>query len=160
MTLPAPSWSSAARACWTTGAPQSSCGSHQYCLPDIGPFCIKHPDDVPCPTVGEYRTRRVYYQGSSDQRDCTPCSCDAPSGASCSFPPAANLVVGSFGTGCSIPTGQPFFVPLTCAPKVPSAFALALLMDAGLDAGACPPSGGAPDGAVIPTTPTTFCCTR
>jgi hypothetical protein len=161
-TLPPATWSTAARACEFASSPQGSCASGQFCLPASAPFCITHTGDVPCPAGSAYPFRHVYYQGLTDQRACTQCGCGAPGGAACTFPPGIPQV-GSFGAGCAVPTGMPYYVvsPPVCTGKLTTVAALQLALEAGVaDAGSCPASGGAPEGGVTPTMPTTFCCSE
>jgi hypothetical protein len=164
--VPDASWSEEGRACApNSAAAQGSCGTNQLCLPASTPFCIMYNGTSPdpqCPANGEYPFPRKYYQGITDERGCSACTCGAPP-VTCSVPAGVSLAVGSFDTTCRIPTGNPYFVPVGCtAAKIsPAAFALALEFEAGAEAGPCAPGPVGPsDGAAAPAMETTFCCTR
>jgi hypothetical protein len=166
VTLPDAGWSSGARACVPLTPQQGSCGSQQYCLPSSAPFCISHSGDVQCPsTEPDYPFRYVYYQGFTDGRGCSACSCSSP-GASCKYPPGFTPVfsygdVAGPGPGCTVPSGNPYFSPAPCTAKAsPSDIAFGLGIEAGIEAGGCTPSGGQPDGSAVPNTATTLCCSE
>jgi hypothetical protein len=115
---------------------------------------------VACPSSEpDYPFRYVYYEGMSDGRGCTTCSCSGPAGTTCSYAPGV-LPVFSYGSGCTVFSGNPYVVPAPCTGKVPSDLAFGLGIDAGIEAGGCTPSGGQPDGSVVPTTATTLCCSE
>jgi hypothetical protein len=156
--VPTAAWSDEIRACVPRDAAPASCSTGQTCLPNGTPFCIGLAGDVACPN-GDYPIRRVYYEGLDDERGCLACTCSTIKPPSCFFPPPS-LGVGSFDQTCTIPTGQPFIVPVGCTGRVPSALALAQLFDASIEGGACAPGGGSQDGGATPTMPMTFCCTR
>jgi hypothetical protein len=162
--LPALAWAQSARACKPpTDAAMGSCTqAGALCLPASEPFCIMQQGDLPCP-AGDYSFRRVYYSGTSDQRGCGPCTCGAPTGTTCAYPPGVPPLFSYSATGCTVPTGNPYFAPTTpaCTGKLGTVGALQLQLEATItDAGTCAPSSPPATGAATPAMPSTFCCTR
>jgi hypothetical protein len=141
---------------------RGSCASG-LCLSAATPFCIMQQGEVACPTSGDYPIRRVYYQGMSDGRGCAPCTCSAPVGTTCAFPPGVPPVFSFPTGGCSVPTGNPYFAPTTppCTGKLGTVGALELTLEPTItDAGACVAGEAGPTGSLTPTSAATFCCTR
>jgi hypothetical protein len=162
--VPPASWTGEARVCKPgPTATKGTCNPDELCLPAATPYCIMFAGDAgeaPCPAGDWYVHRHVFYSGVNDQRGCTQCTCGAPDGATCSFP-NPNLPVGSFDTTCNVPLGQPFFAPAPCTAKVPSTFGLRMVLEAGVEGGACGASAVAPlDAGAVPTGATTLCCTQ
>ncbi len=161
--VPPTAWALSARACKPpTGAVQGSCTQGGLCLSPSEPFCIMQQGDLPCPD-GDYRFRSVYYEGTSDQRGCAPCTCGAPAGTSCAYPAGVPPLFSFSSAGCTVPTGNPYFAPTmpACTGKLGTVGALQLQLEATVtDAGTCAPSSPAATGAVTPAMPSTFCCTR
>jgi hypothetical protein len=157
------SWAQVARACMPEATASGSCGGGQLCVPSpAGAFpprvCILKAGDTSCPGL-PYINRIVFYTSDVvDTRACSNCSCEAPSGVSCSFPAAFPLPGFRYADSlCAIPN-VPFGVPSSCQ-VVMGASGLKLATPPVLDAGACPTSGGEPDGSVVPAAAETFCCT-
>lgn len=71
-----------ARAC-TSNKPLPNCSGHA-CVGTNSTFgaCILHDGDQVCPE-GWNGERHVLYEHVDDARECTPCGCDLPSGATC-----------------------------------------------------------------------------
>jgi hypothetical protein len=160
---PPSSWSTAARGCQLPDAGHDTCGAQGFCLPGSAPLCIVQAGNVPCPSGSDYQFHSVFYQGSSDGRTCAPCTCSAPVGTTCAYPAGVPPLFSFPTTGCSVPTGNPYFAPTNppCTGKLGTVGALELQFEATVtDAGACVPSTPAPAGALMPTTAMTFCCTN
>ena len=149
--VPPSSWRVSARACASAGpVEKGTCEGAQLCVPLPGaPMaprpCIFRAGDVACPAA-DFTAKHVVYAAADDTRRCTPCTCGPPAGAVCN----ATVARGCGGTdGVSLPA--------SCA-ALSNAFQVELV-DAGVPSGgACAAAGGAPDGALVPTSPTTLCC--
>jgi hypothetical protein len=150
--VPKPAWGLLARACEPAVAPvQNGCSAGQICAPaPAAPMearlCVFQSGDVACP-AGGYSVKRTVFAGVHDTRACTPCSCGAPTGVSCT----ATLQEGCGQTG---PVNQ---LPTACGglSDPGSVMLLAPLVASG---GSCSPMGGAPAGSATPSSPTTVCC--
>ncbi len=157
-TLPPVTWASHARLCAPTlPAAVAACGAGQVCAAatdlafEPSTYCVMRAGQWPCPQ--DFPRARTYYDGSvADQRTCSTCTCGAPAGGTCQN---ATVSVGS-GPVCS--TGSAITTPSLCAPLAGMSVAE---VTSGMDSvgGACPPAGGKASGTVIPTTPTSVCCT-
>jgi hypothetical protein len=151
------SWGTFARAC--TWAPHDGCASQgDVCSPAAAGFraCVATPGDVDCPASSPYVDRHVFYGGIDDTRGCTPCTCGAPTGstctgsiaiysdAACSAQVFADLITSSGPSCIDVPAGSALGSkkagPATYAP------------------GACAANGGEPVGSAVPSQPVTFCC--
>ncbi|MDC3981455.1 hypothetical protein [Polyangium jinanense] len=146
-----------ARACART--PWTACeGADEVCLPRMGaPFatCVMHEGDETCPEG--WPDKHLLYGEVDDQRQCEACSCEPPTGATCSvkvhvYSEAActteRLAVDispEMGGGCHL---------------LMSGVALAGIAAEVLDyqPGTCEPHGSEPVGDVFLTGATTFCC--
>jgi hypothetical protein len=151
-------WTAGARLCAATGAPSpAGCDAGEVCAPATGlPFepstyCIARSGVATCPAG--YPVQHTYYESSADTRACTPCSCGAPSGSTCT---GGGITVYG-GAMCSGGSTQ-LAVPQTCAALGGSK--VGIFSGATAAGGSCAPSGGQPTGAFTPTTPTTICCTQ
>src|ERR1019366_9094755 len=85
--FPALSWGLAERGCTYSGKSDmpGGCAATAQCVakpsaPYGGP-CVYQAGDLKCPSG--YPTKHLYYKGTVDSRDCTACTCGAPSGGSC-----------------------------------------------------------------------------
>lgn len=154
---PAPvTWGRRAAACTATVFEDRGCPGGETCSPGVfgSRACILHAGDVACP-AGPYQGRTLYYGSVADDRACEPCTCDPPSGVTCTGGTVtfysntsctANPQVEN-GSGCHTveAEGPPGSAKIT-APAAASG-------------GSCAPKGGAPkDGGVAPADPTTVCC--
>ncbi len=154
-----PTWGTFARACeWS---PRGICADPgKVCSPSGPPdgfrTCIAHEGDVSCPSYSPYQERHVFYEGLDDTRTCSPCSCGAPEGGSCS-----GLISVYADGACSA---------LLSSTLVTSAGALCADVAAGsalgsksagpvtYTPGTCTPSGGEPMGTAEPRDAVTLCC--
>jgi hypothetical protein len=113
--------------------------------------------DVDCPTtISKYTEKHVFYGAFVDQRSCSPCTCGAAAGGTCTSNVsiygdgacstlAASVAVDATGPACAdVPSGSPLGSKSATAPAYAP--------------GACAPAGGTPSGAATPTMPATFCC--
>ena len=157
-------WETFARAC-DVALPTGTI-DRSVCLPadPIAPgfkACIFSDSEEECPNerVGNVFTEKhVFYRGVQDDRQCSTCTCGAPTGslctaqlyvyddASCSGSPLMSNPISSAKLAChDIPIpGQ--------ALGSKSAGAVTYLP------GTCPPEGGVASGTAIPTIPMTVCC--
>jgi hypothetical protein len=163
--LPVPdvhAWATQAKAC-IPGA-YKECDEGQSCMavppgpalapPDGFSTCIFHEDEESC--SDEYPVKHVFYDALVDSRDCTPCSCGEPEGASC------DIMASVFSDGaCAVPLASSLVssdVPF-CAVTPPGvALGSKSATVVAVDPGACAPGGGEPIGDVQPSSPSTFCC--
>ena len=137
------------------------------CLPDeslIPGFkvCIFQHGENDCPTdVGNVFTERhVFYRGVQDDRQCSACTCGAPTGSACT------AVISIYnGAGCSGSTVVPGIAisssSETCLDIQLPGQALGSKEKAGPTTylpGTCPPGGGDGSGIAIPINPATLCC--
>ncbi len=159
-----PYWTTYARACdvpWPDGPTDRS-----ICLPpDPSPpgfaLCIFHDHEKACPTDpgNIFTERHVFYQGVQDDRQCSTCTCGAPTGSACT----ATISIYK-GAGCSDPTFA----------QIPISSAASVCLDIALPGqalgskkssgsttylpGVCPAIGGEGSGIAVPIEPSTLCC--
>ncbi|WP_437594885.1 hypothetical protein [Sorangium sp. So ce1000] len=148
-------WATRATAC-VAGA-HTACADATTCAPAAPSgflTCIYHEGDAACPDG--YAQRHVFYKDVLDRRDCTPCSCGEPTGASCTImasvyrDAACTDLVASTLVGSSVP-----FCGVTL-PGIGLGSKSAAV--AAVEPGACAPQGGEPVGELQPVEPSTFCC--
>jgi hypothetical protein len=169
-TVPAP-MELAGTACPPATPVSSTCSEGQLCLatppnPAAPRICVRtNGFATSCPGGDSPYTfgPEIYYTDPSqvmDTRGCTSCTCDAPTGTSCTFPPLGTLSNIRYDSMCMFPSFAPpmtFNVPSTCQPLANQGFELNTPFK--LDAGTCGPAGGQPTGTVVPTgQPTSLCC--
>jgi hypothetical protein len=151
--LPTATFATEARLCGDqVGA---GCSAGAVCMPaPEAPFsdkpCILSAGDVPCP-AGVYSDRSVVFSGIDDQRDCTGCQCDTPTGVTCS---GTSTVYRQPGCGSDM-----FTVPHdgSCVDTNVEVRSVIYTPDAP-SGGGCDDQGGEPTGTATPTGPTTLCC--
>lgn len=157
-------WDTYARACdvhWTLGPSDRS-----ICLPPDPPppgfaLCIVQKGENACPTDpgNTFTEQHVFYEGVQDDRQCSACTCGAPTGSACT----ATISIYK-GGGCSGPTFA----------QIPISSANAVCIDIALPGqalgskkspgsttylpGTCPAMGGDGSGIATPANPTTLCC--
>ena len=140
-----------------------------FTCPNAGDVCAPAPapgfrvcivnfarGDVDCPSFSAYAEKHVFYDAFDDMRSCSPCTCGAPAGSTCSASIsiytdgacstlASSIAVDAAGPACAdVISGS----PLGSKSATPPAYV----------PGACAPGGGAPMGAATPTMPQTICC--
>jgi hypothetical protein len=155
-------WNTFARACdmpWPDGPVDRT-----VCIPDdpIPPgfaLCIFHEDEIDCPTEqgNVFTEQHFFYKGVEDNRQCSACSCGAPTGSACTATistykdatcgaPLDQKTISSSGETCmdihlpgqalgSKSAGSTTYLP-----------------------GTCPATGGDASGSAIKTKPATLCC--
>jgi hypothetical protein len=159
--LQPPTWSKYALTC--QGVPRGLCEDPgSICAPALDAgfrLCVERtglyaqPETDACPE--SYPERHVLYDGFEDQRSCTPCACDAPTGSDCSA-----LVSTYSDASCSVPIGS---LALSqdpgCLANV-SGKGLASMSASWIanEPGSCKPTGGTLVGEIIPMQPLLFCC--
>lgn len=137
------------------------------CLPpDVIPpgfaLCIFHEGDRDCPgdPGNVFTEKHIFYNGVQDDRQCSACSCGAPTGSVCS---AQISIYGGNDLTCGGPT----------LAQIPISSANLACLDITLPGqalgsksagpttyhpGTCPPMGGDASGSATPIQPDTFCC--
>lgn len=156
-------WDTYARACdvhWPDGPTErSTCLSADSTPPGFA-LCIFSDRERDCPKNPDnvFTERHIFYQSVQDDRQCSACTCGAPTGstckaqlsiyegASCSASPFVSLPISSAGPTCldvqlpgqalgSKSAGTTTYLP-----------------------GTCPAMGGDGSGIAAPTEPATLCC--
>ncbi|MDI3291463.1 hypothetical protein [Polyangium sp. 15x6] len=145
------------RAC--TGAPWPACEQEEekVCVPKPPSFetCIMREGDEPCPEG--WPIKHLLYGEVNDQRECTACTCGAPSGGSCTVFAALHE-----DTACSTLRGSLVITtadPTLCtdlSPSVGLAAKSATLLT--YEPGTCAPEGGQAVGDLVLLDARTFCC--
>ncbi|MFT3764765.1 MAG: hypothetical protein QM820_04505 [Minicystis sp.] len=152
-------WKTYAKVCQSF-APGTCADTAETCGPVAEPGfhrCISHDGDVACPALGPYHERHVFYQGFTDTRACSPCSCGAPEGSTCKaqlsiFEDAACATMPSFVFTLDAETAP-------CHPlNVGAALSSKSATEPAYTPGTCTPSGGVPMGSAEPADPMTYCC--
>jgi hypothetical protein len=156
-TLPAVSWGESGRACAPASPPApSGCSSGDLCVPERDPgfaaYCVRRSGDHDCPKSG-YTVKHVLYDGFTDTRSCTDCTCGSVSDDACDM-----SSVGAYGGACSIFSTSDYTpLPTACASVGLGVMRMSYAPVA--SGGSCTHHGGSPKGSVRPAKPTTFCCT-
>lgn len=155
-----PTWAERGEACRAT-ASLTGCSAGSSCVlkpkaPWGSRVCIARAGDVSCPTGSLFTQKRVFYGDYTDDRSCSGCSCNAPTGGTCKMTvsfygdavcggtPVAEIESGACGNLTGNPTIASWEAAITTPPAGGSCGAVA--------------GGGQPSGTVTPTDPTTFCC--
>jgi hypothetical protein len=155
-TLPPLAWSVSAEGCALEKL--TTCEQTLVCGPAFAGFqaCIYQSGNGSCPS-GAYSTKTLVYSAtSSDSRGCTPCTCGAAAGATCTG--------GSFSantSGCS--GGATFPMSSTCSTAFlqvneGATISIQLTQTPIASDATCYPDGGQPSGTVTATSPITVCC--
>jgi hypothetical protein len=122
--------------------------------------CVVRDGDVPCPAG--YPHRAFYYADSDDTRDCTPCSCAQPAGASCtgSVTVSTDLVCSTDSVTLRSPDVCSMLPPDPSPPQRPDRESRSVLFEPGSPVGgSCTASGGRAVGEFLPLSGVTVCCT-
>ncbi|MDI1484665.1 hypothetical protein [Polyangium sp. y55x31] len=146
------------KAC-TSATPAPSCveAAGKVCVPTPPSFssCVYREGDHPCPEGWD--ERQLLYQHVQDNRSCAACTCDAPTGGTCSTiatvfsgPACTDLAhSGSIFAGMDAPCWDLMAgAPLTGVSSTPPEYV----------SGKCTPSGGNVEGDVVLADPVTVCC--
>jgi hypothetical protein len=122
--------------------------------------CIYRHGEHDCPDDPEnvFTERHIFYEGVQDDRQCSTCTCGAPTGSLCK----AQVAVHE-GASCS---GSPLLsIPISSAksachdiPIPGQALGSKSAGEVTYLPGTCPPEGGDPSGSAIKTEPSTLCC--
>ncbi|MFS8069879.1 MAG: hypothetical protein ACMG6S_26235 [Byssovorax sp.] len=158
-----PAWGTFARSCITAPSTRVCGVVGELCAP-MAPepafkLCISRSGDPEKPALAcpsNYPVRSVFYDELLDDRTCSPCLCDAPTGSTCTgsisifddsacSAPLISTKIGAAGPLChDVPAGsalgsksasEPIYSPGTCAP-----------------------TGGVQNGSAVPDGATVFCC--
>lgn len=151
-------WGASARLCaLSPNVKLEVCDGGGICAPRTtlpfvtGARCIARSGEHACPAGYPHAT--TYYDGGSDTRACSACTCGSPEGASC----AGAIAKGYSGAVCGGSVQLTTAAPASCAPLKNATSAV---FEPAVTGGACAPSGGQPVGAFTPMTATTVCCTE
>ena len=156
-------WETYARACdmaWPPGATNHSiCLTNSMLLSDFK-LCISHDGEQACPTTtgNVFTEQHVFYNGIEDDRQCSPCSCGAPTGSACTA--IASIYTNATCSGVPLTQTTISSASETCVDVQLPGQALGS-KSANLVSylpGTCPPAGGNASGAAIKTEPVTYCC--
>jgi hypothetical protein len=131
-------------------------------LPPSFALCIFHEGEEDCPTDPEnvFTERHVFYREVQDERQCSACSCGAPTGSACT----ATI---SIYKGNDLTCSGPALVPIPVSSQGATCLDIQLpgqalgSKSAGPTTylpGTCPAMGGDASGSAIPTKPATLCC--
>jgi hypothetical protein len=155
-TLPAVSWSTLARTCAYNASTGGACSNGGMCYaPATAPFggaCVEQAGDVMCPTG--FATKHLYYSNVTDTRGCTSCSCQAPTGSTCT-----GGVSYWHNSTCSDYNVTSQISPGVCASsQTYYVDGNSVKGNLGVTGGSCTPQGGQAQGTVTPASPTTVCC--
>jgi hypothetical protein len=140
-----------------------TCGSDGTCAPaPITPFepglCVYREGERECPS-DDYPSRTILYAGLDDQRDCSACTCDSPTGATCEA-----QVELHYNDSCSNLGGliDPAGVECEDLSDANSGYAprSAKMIVTDVVGGGCDPGGGEPSGEAVLTGAVTLCCSE
>jgi hypothetical protein len=156
-------WDTYARACdvhWTLGPSDRS-----ICLlPDPPPpgfaLCIVQKGENACPTdpSNTFTEQHVFYEGVQDDRQCSACTCGAPTGSICT----AQLSIYE-GSSCNASPlmSNPISSAMPACFDIPIPGQMLGSKSTGPTTylpGICPAMGGDGSGIATPANPTTLCC--
>jgi hypothetical protein len=164
-------WNTRARACaWDTpagacdrageGEPQRVCLDRYDQDHPLWLECVVDPlgrNGLPCPE-GYNDERSTFYRSFQDTRACTACTCEESAASVCSA-----FVSVSEDETCSAPVTLSILVTDVgaCIDPPPGVRLGSMMAAWGTnEPGACVPSGGVPQGEVVPEDPMTFCCKK
>ncbi len=157
-------WQTYARTC-DMAWPPSPVG-HSICLTGSSPvpadfrLCISHDGELPCPATTDnvFTEQHVFYNGIEDDRQCSPCTCGAPAGSTCTA--IASIYTNATCSGVPLTQTTISSASETCVDVQLPGQALGS-KSASLVSylpGTCPPAGGDASGTAIATEPVTYCC--
>ncbi len=155
--FPAPTWTTSSRTCAYSGPMDpGGCTNNAQCISKpaapFGGVCVAQLGDLACPAP--YSTKHLYYSGFTENRSCTACTCNSPTGGTCNTGTLnyysdsgcnTKITTTPFGACVNFSTGN-LIHGVDTGP-----FSLG-------SAGTCTSSGGAPQGSATPSGPTTVCC--
>lgn len=146
-------WNVAAVGCQLSLPSRVDCPEGNVCgavpAPPFNPKqCIMKAGDVPACPGFPYAKRSIFYRGIEDTRACAECACGAAPKAACATTVTTSAAADCSGSAfvpapaCLQLAGQPYVRANTVPPPDVQ----------------CPPSGGAPIGAVAVADAVTVCC--
>lgn len=147
---------SEARLCGLPTPPgNGTCDATELCAPRAEvPFdlhyCILHAGTSACPS--QYPVQEIYGDDASDAGGCAPCTCDAPSGATCD----SEAVDFSNGPNCNA-TSLSSTIPQSCTALGGAKSALSKNLTP--TGGSCAAHGGETRNGSAAAAATTVCCT-
>ena len=151
VSTPEPVFDTSVRACGGA-VDHGGCADTEVCLPRPEPpftdLCVFKEGDNPCPPG--YLDKSVHYAGVNDTRECTACTCDAPTNVQCS-----SLIHPFSDTLCAVPVNAPFPTDTTCSGSESH-----LTYETPTITGACAAEPVAPTGTLELTDPYTICCSQ
>jgi hypothetical protein len=135
------------------------CAGGSYCAPPPATgfeVCVAQQGDDDCPG-SPYTEKHLAFIGHDDTRKCSPCTCSAPSGSTCTVTLSIypdNACAAGVTLQVAIESTEPLCDGVHLGAGVGSESASPPIYAPG----SCEPAGGVAGGSVTPTTPTTFCC--
>jgi len=166
--LPPVVWGANARLCAPAAISTNGCAPASRCLPTPDPqfqntFCVvARADAGACPSAYPVTHPRsqsgsaFYYARASDERSCTTCTCGPPAGVTC----ADASVLTYFSSDTCMPRTDGVSLPAPSGCLSNSGVLGMEFAGATPTGGKCTPSGGQPQGGIVPTAPYTICCTQ
>lgn len=157
--LPAPTWAINSIGC-AAAADGKGCGggNGKACSPPLpagfDKLCVFKPGNATCP--GGFPQKHAFFEDFTDSRACSGCACGAPTAA-----PSCSAVTTAFSSlNCSGATSIDLANDGSCFAGGAGAGGSFKVKSTTPNAPTCPPSGGAPSGAVAadPATAITVCC--
>ncbi|WP_437943047.1 hypothetical protein WMF27_25835 [Sorangium sp. So ce281] len=150
-------WATRARAC-LAGA-YTACEDATTCVPAAPSgflTCVYHEGgDAGCPEG--YAARHVFFEDVIDGRECTPCGCGDPTGASCTL--MASVFRDAACTDLLASNLVSSSVPFCVVTPPGAGLGSKSAVISAVEPGACAPHGGEPVGELQASAPSTFCCT-
>ncbi len=147
-------------ACGIEASPSNSCLEGEACVPvPSGTFeprlCIWAEGELPCPTgAGFAPAGTVFRNGYQDDRECSACTCGAPSDGTCE---GSSSVYAAGSCSGSAKATMPH--DGTCVPLSPTGFASVRIQASTVVPGSCIPADVIPEGELVRRDPVTVCCT-
>jgi hypothetical protein len=118
--------------------------------------CIAQAGDVAC-TGSTYTEKHLAFTAPVDMRSCSPCTCGAPAGSTCTVTISAypdSACATGVTSAVSVDSSGPLCGDVRPGATIGSESASSLTYVPG----SCTPAGGVPSGTVTVASPMTFCC--
>jgi hypothetical protein len=115
-------------------------------LPGSGPLCVHALGDLACPEG--FPARQVFFQGVTDNRSCSDCTCSASGQAG---PLVGEVCSVGFFTA-TLDEGEELCLNSSDGDGIH------VLPSAHISSGSCEAEGGAASGTAVPADPVTVCC--
>jgi hypothetical protein len=157
-------WDTFARGC-DIGSPMGPIERSNCLADDVASgfgWCILQKGENDCPIDPDnlYTERHVFYNGVQDDRQCSPCTCGAPTGSACTATVSIYTDAAPQCTAIAVPGVVISSVSTTCVDiQLPGqALGSKSAGSTTYHPGTCPAMGGDASGSAVKTNPVTFCC--